>query len=1104
MKWNELPLPQKIWYIWTKKGAGRFALLPGGRKEEARAQMRDPLRAIKRQLENSFESQRWQSSEKNEKLLAAGAAVLAIVVIGGALFFKKGGKVSSLYDGLVASGTTIATMRDELSALQTRATALQKEADVGKSSAAEVLKIRAELEEVKHSLVIESAELQNKTLLVANHATETARQEDAARLLREQVETATRGQSAAQLASTEMAALLTEKENEIRGLNEEVAQKKAAEAKSEASLAEVSRLTVANTRLVAQTQNANRERTNAATQLDKVRAELMVAIGKLQVAEERAARLGEVTVGLGELSVALESANDALDVAEAQMKLLRARNEQLSGSASEADNAKAALRAAQNANALLEERLSNVSAKNKEMYRAAEKAETELVSLRAVKAQVEAMSENMDTFAKAASKAIKQTAKAELQNQANSDRADIAEQAGSFVQSVLGKLATVVAAQEHTAIEKLQEHLSLISQFDGAYKTVLGQLNDMKIELGNAQADAAGSKGYVVSLKAQLSSTSELVEQHSNALLAESATRNKMVGKATAKGLATGKQLALETQKRVELAIETGSRQSEQLTVTYNNQLKDVRAHYDAHIASLKADLATSAVARDKLDEIRVTLTGEKATALGRAKELEATVERLTSEIKAVRLENTELILDLSISDAEALHLNAENQKVIQTSVALKGDLQLEVANTRATVGNEMKRLDIVINSFLAILAALSAFTDGVKGLAGSPATSTNIDATLLFVEFRRAFNAAVLVLPSVGMGSQSIGALSQIIGESAEFTARTVWSLAVANEVATTAISARDSADAVAKLAEASLAAEKGAHGVSRGERDSADEAAKLADASLAAERWAHGVSLGERDLARDEMRRGTDERVALVRARHDMERERDAAIAAPAKGEEALRGAILDLFDPSQIVHMVPVAELPRPIERDTTINKEIAADAVAALRLPTLISLYKTLMDRRVTTSQEHIDHKVRSVCVATGLALKPMPRSLTADGLVELRAWLLEFESSVGGRVSAIGSSLPPDVVSAERSSKRGRVDSALLQTKVPERPVAMVVEFGSIQLSRNVTQLDFLGAFLSVQRMLITCAGIEAGLVGIEATAAMTPARFGMRMRRAYV
>lgn len=1050
--------------------------------------MRDPLRAIKRQLENRFESQRWQSSEKTEKLLAAGAAMLSIVVIGGALFFKKGGKVASAYEGLIASGTKIVNMRAELSALQTRAASLQTEADDGKTNGDKVRDLRAELDAVKKKLELESATLANQTLAITNHVSEAAHQESNRAMLLKRVGTATAGQTAAQRASTELTEKLSEKETEIRGLNEHVAKMDAAVESAASRLEEVRRLTSVNTRLLAETQTANRERTKALEEKAKADETLRDALARLAAAEARGVRLGVAMAGFEELLFSYDAANDALKVAKAQIDELRKLNIDLLKTASEVESTKAALRLAELANERLEGNIVLIETRNKEMHRAAEDSESELVALRGVNAQVEAMRESVDSFSMSASKAINRASKVELQKHGETLRADIAEQSGAVMSSVMEKLAIVVAVQEHSAIEKLQHHLSVISHFSSVYEGVLGRLRDTEGELGKAQADAMVSKVLAERLAGQLISTDERVAAHAHQLLLANANQETAVCIAESRAAAAGNALVRST-----------DRGNARLTKQYDKQINDLKQQYDATIVSLKNDIAINEGMRAASEKRELELTEEKARALGRVQELDASVKRLTDEITGVRAENTRLLFDLTITDAEVTNMHTQNTKVITDALSAKGSLLIEVANTRATAGSEMAKLDVLTNSFFAILVALSAFTEGAKGLAGQEARATADEAARLFSEFQRAFDAATLVLPRV-VGPNSMESIRDVIGESARLTSEAAVSLASAIGERDVAIGERDAANASARLHHASLVEEMRTREVARGERD---------------------LATRHREEAQNELRRVADARDKLAGEGLKMELERDAArgerdVATRQREEaqnaasDAFRGVILRHFDPSQIVLMLDSktgngagATVDEAVGIDDT--AKTATGAVALLGSPDLIWLFSALTAHWATTLQERVDQKVRSVCSAIGIECRPIPRALTAAGLVELREWFHEFESNVSGFVQGIRSSLP-DVVSVDKANKRRREDgpSPPVNTPLVRSDITMITEFGAIQTRREVSHFDFLGAFLSVQRMLITCAAIEAGLIGIEATSAMTPARFGRRMRRSYV
>lgn len=343
-------------------------------------------------------------------------------------------------------------------------------------------------------------------------------------------------------------------------------------------------------------------------------------------------------------------------------------------------------------------------------------------------------------------------------------------------------------------------------------------------------------------------------------------------------------------------------------------------------------------------------------------------------------------------------------------------------------------------------------------------------------------------------MGHNNLECIRLVIARSALLTSEAAKSLAIANSERDLAIGVRDAAIAGAKMSHASLVAEIQTSEVAKGERDVYRDECNL--------------ERRQREEAQNEMRRGADERVKLVEEERKMKGARDAAISERDLASEEFRDVILGHFDPSQIVLMLNVRGGTHRGGLMEDVGEvridDIAKGAVDRLELPDLIWLFDVLTTHWATTFQERVDSKVRSVCNATGLGYTAIPRALTADGFVELEAWLRDFETKVISFVHGIRMSSPA-VVSGDKIGKRRRKDVSSAPAAGGERgDLPMIQAFGAIQTSSEVSHFDFLGAFLSVQRMLITCAAIEAGLLGIEATAAMTPARFGRQMRRAYV
>jgi hypothetical protein len=1111
---SEKKRTQKKYCGWDFKGKAAWVCLPGKKRKSARMRG-DVLRAMMRTA--PFTPMHARSDEERTKL-AVGAAVLTIAVVGGALFFMKGTRKVSAFESLKVTLAGSDAMASRIAALTGEIEVLQKQADQGALDKSRASALQAELVAVQSELALEKAELKDKGIAISNHASQLAQKVRELAAAASATDTAELGKDAADQSATELTARLLERDSRINALQDELSKRGAAGAHASATDNENKRLTAENEKLKTEAAGSAAARTAAIAAQGGTETDLRNAQASLKLAEDGQTRLKKEIEALAGIQARLEAAGDENSLAKIKIGTLTALNEDLNEQIGKLASVDADLRAAVESNKLLMGQADALSEANAALIVDLEVAKQRVRDLEGIAKTVETLRSVVKKVGDASDASIRAAHDSKLDASAQKLRADTLKQWNDALSAALGEVGGVIRGQDKELLSQLQRHYTMMNGFVALYDQSIADLAVAMKELAKEQANSEGARQTVAWNQQNLDALSVRVKDTDARLLENDKRVDSAVSEEAKKNAATA---------------ETLKKASASLLLVANDDIKRLRE--DLAIQKASSDKTVFEL-RDGIKELEklktseaLVLTDERvAHALLKGKVI--ALEQELVRVMVVNDNTSNIVFDLSHNAGVSTQklLTIEDAKSSVAQEALSAQMQAD------------NRFAAIVGAFSQILNALRVFTQA----AGDHARARNFQPVppALTATFDAAVDVAITAITALGGGATFPTLAKEVFSESLTLTVEAIDSFSAALIANGNWKVAYDSD--VQRASQALLYAQTDVarlDGMYTAALDAATALASRKQGGVKKAKTALKLAGDARDAALLEVERGRaalDAASGLALKVQELGTAANAETAAQAARDlghrKSLGDVIMLVSTPTRIIAQFPadlIAKLAeasssgdvsqaQPISRETA-EREKARRGLSMLAFEAQIKILLVSNNDRVGLLRQSLELAVRGACAAAGVECVDMPKQLTENGLRELQTWM---DKTMGAILPVLSTVKPQSSMKRPRPRFNGEEEEEGGPPKgeMPVRDATTAPEPGSMEIevvvpmlfgvvadaNRRVTQFDFLGAFLGVQRMVLMTAMLQARLRTIEATAGMTPAmtpvRFGRRMRRAYV
>lgn len=1082
----------------------------------------DVLRAMMRTA--PFTPMHARSDEERTKL-AVGAAVLTIVVVGGALFFMKGNRNVSVFESLKVAFMDTDGVAARIAVLKEQIEVLRNQADQGALDKKRASALQVDLVEVQEELARQKADLKQKILVISNHAAELEHQKRLVATAESSTATAESGKVASEKAGEFLSATIFERNARISNLQEELSTRASAGADASAMGNENNRLVVENASLKAEAAVSADERTAAVAAKSETDSELREAKGNLQVAKEGQLRLQAEIDALTGIRARLDAAEDANTQANIKIKTLTETNKELNAQGANLAIAEMELRKAVESNKILTRQADVLSEKNAELIFDLEQARARVRELNGIANTVETLRSVAKKLGDASDSSISAAADSKLDASEQKLRADMLKQSNDALAAALAEVGGVIHGQDHALLLQLQQHYRMMNGFVALYDQFIEEAVGIRKELAVEKADHAGAIKSAAWKQQELDSMSVRVSNSEARLLESEARTDSAVNKEKRENEKHAAELKTASEKLLSAAVAETQR--------VRDALVDQKASCDKTVAVLQDGIKEleklSASQKQSYADERVA----HALIRGKVSELEQELAR----VKAINDTTSNNIFDLShnagVASQKILAIEDANSGLTQETLSAQREAEIRFAS--------------LVEAFSAIVQALGNFTRDASTYVAHKQVVSQAPTETFFAALDGAISAMNLGVdasfPSLARNvfSESLGFAVQAANSSTSaLLENTKWTLAYDKEVERASQAAGVAAAEVARLSGLIANAHEAARVASIRHKTKqektklqvqAELAAAIRDAELARAELAAAVDLAEKAKVLDVAAKDEAAAQALLLVGHG----------------RSLCDIIMRVSTPALIIEQLPTdlkvgsteagkgAEKPTP-ESEKVALVEKARSGLAKLPLDALIKILVAANNHRVGFLQRSLALALGGACAAAGVQLSEMPTALTESGLEALRIWVDKMVAAilvslraqklpvarvptVAAAAETIETQEPEVVATGGNKRRRGKVEAAEGQPSDAtatmdsstdgDEGMRFGVAFGVVaDANRRVTQVDFLGAFLCVQRMVLMTAILQGRLRTIEATAGMTsaitPVRFGRRMRRAYV